>query len=129
MELKPVEWPTRTLGILCVVTGIGTWGLAGAAIVMRFTNAHNDTSSFPLIAATLGAIGTLGASFGWRLMTGRSWRVPFLRRLSGIVLLLVATIILLISLHDSDVSAWLGLGLAAGGVFLLLTWTLQPRRA
>ena len=113
------------IGIFLAFLGFAGWLLALAVVaygLIAIWNPRHDLSSLPIIAVTLGALGTLGLTLGWRLVKGLPVHVPFTRRVLGVVLLLFAAIVYTASRQDSDLPVWPAAILGLGGLGSLLTW-------
>lgn len=130
METKAAAGPKFVIGVVCMLMGMATVCLILAcAVLVILTSQRNDTSSFPLITAALGALAVLFWTLGWRLTQGLPLWVPALRWPAGTFLLVAAAILWIAGLHDSDVPLWPAILLGAGGVAVFLSWTVPVSRA
>jgi hypothetical protein len=129
MDTKPAaSLGARAIGYLCIMVGAGAWLLVVASIFFAVMQPHSDTSTLPLIAAALAALGTIGCISGSRLMRGLPPAGSFLRQLAGVFLLLVAAIFWVAGSHDSDVTVWPAIILAIAGMGLFLSWRIRDGR-
>ena len=122
---RPGEGIRGLIGTVLCVAGLGCWVLVLISLVFAaqvFSRQNADFSTLPLIAATLGGIGTLAWAAGWRVMNGLPLHVPFTRRVLGVVLLLIAAIFVIASREDSRMPWWIAAVLGVGGLLSLLTW-------